>query len=45
VLLWRNDPRVHFFFSYPGHASELDAQPFLAQPWMLLLNDWNMVKK
>lgn len=45
VLLWRNDPRVHFFFSYPGHASEPDAQAFLAQPWMLLLNDWNMVKK
>ena len=44
VLIWRNDPRVHFYFSYPGHASEADARQFLDQPWMLLLNDWNAIK-
>ena len=44
VLIWRNDPRVHHYFSFPGHPSEADARQFLNQPWVLLLNDWNAIK-
>ncbi len=45
VMVWRNDPKVHFFFSYENHSSATDARNFLDQPEMLLLNDFNKLKK
>ncbi len=44
VLLWRNDPKVHHFFSYDGSPSENNAKEFLAQPNILLLKDLNKLK-
>ena len=40
AMVWRNDDKVHFFFTYPGHPAEEDAQTFLARPKILLLNDF-----
>ncbi len=44
VLLWRNDPNKHHFFSYDGSPSENDAKAFLAQPGIWLLKDLNRHK-
>ena len=44
VLVWRNDPKVHHFFSYDGHASEKDAKEFLMNPKIWLLNDFKEKK-
>jgi beta-mannanase len=41
VLFWRNDPKVHYFFSYKGHPSENDAKEFLSQSNIWLLEDYN----
>lgn len=41
VLVWRNDPKVHFFFSHPNHASAPDAKAFLQRPYMWLLGNLN----
>jgi hypothetical protein len=45
VMVWRNDPKVHFFFPYPGHQAAADAKIFTDQDHILLLNDYNMAKK
>ncbi len=45
VMVWRNDPKVHFFFPYPEHASAKSAQELLTKPQMFLLSDWNQFKK
>ncbi|PKQ65197.1 beta-mannosidase [Labilibaculum filiforme] len=45
VMVWRNDPKVHFFFPYENHSAATDAKSFLDQPEMLLLNDFNKLKK
>lgn len=44
VLVWRNDPKVHHFFSYEGHSSVNDAKTFLSKPYIWLLNDYNSKK-
>jgi mannan endo-1,4-beta-mannosidase len=41
VLVWRNDPDVHFFFSHPTHASAPDAKAFLGLPYIKLLDGFN----
>jgi mannan endo-1,4-beta-mannosidase len=43
VLIWRNDPKVHHYFSYPGHPSEADAKAFLQLPFIGLLGDLNAI--
>jgi len=43
-MVWRNDPKVHFFFPYPGHAAAADAKAFLSQEHILLLNDFKQIK-
>ncbi|GAF04105.1 glycoside hydrolase family 26 protein [Saccharicrinis fermentans] len=40
VMLWRNDPKVHFFFPYPGHPAAQDAKQFSQQANILLLRDF-----
>ena len=45
VMVWRNDPKVHFFFPYPGHPAEKDAKRFLDRSDILLLNEFNQLKK
>lgn len=45
VMVWRNDPKVHFFFPYPGHPAAEDARKLLNQPSILLLSDFNRLKK
>ena len=44
VMVWRSDPKVHFFFPYPGHPAASDARLFLDQPHILLLKDFNRLK-
>lgn len=44
VMVWRNDENVHFFFTHKGHSAEKDAQEFLSQPEILLLQDFNQIK-
>ncbi|WP_075602133.1 glycoside hydrolase family 26 protein [Saccharicrinis aurantiacus] len=44
AMVWRNDPKVHFFFPYPGHAAAFDAKAFLSQEHILLLNDFKQIK-
>ena len=44
VLLWRNDPKKHHFFSYDGHTSEADAKQFTSKPDVWLLKDFNSSK-
>lgn len=39
VMVWRDDPVVHFFFPYQGHPAAADAKQFLEQPNIWLLND------
>ena len=38
-MLWRSDPDVHFYFSYPGHQSEKDAKSFLERENIWLMDD------
>lgn len=45
VMVWRNDPKVHFFFPYENHPAAADAKSFLSRPEVLLLNDFNKLKK
>ena len=40
AMVWRNDPKVHFFFPYPGHPAEEDAKAFCAGKNILLLKDY-----
>jgi len=44
VMVWRSDPRVHFFFPFPGHAAAPDAKAFLDRKDVLLLQDLNRIK-
>ncbi|MBL4561260.1 MAG: beta-mannosidase [Labilibaculum sp.] len=44
VMVWRNDPKVHFFFPYENHPAAANAKSFLDTPEMLLLNDFNKQK-
>ena len=44
VMVWRSDPKVHFFFPYPGHPAATDANAFLSRQGILLLNDFNELK-
>jgi len=44
VMVWRSDPKVHFYFPYPGHPAAADAKAFLSQQDILLLNDFNELK-
>ena len=44
VLVWRNDPKVHHFFSYDGASSERDAKHFLSESNIWLLKDFNHSK-
>jgi hypothetical protein len=44
VMVWRSDPKVHFFFPYPGHPAAADAKLFLDQPHILLLKEFNKIK-
>lgn len=45
VMVWRNDPKVHFFFPYPGHPAASGAKTLLERERILLLSDYNTVKK
>lgn len=45
VMVWRSDPQVHFFFPYPGHPAAPDAKALLSRPDILLLNEFNQLKK
>ncbi len=44
VMVWRNDPKVHFFFPYPNHNAAEGAKELLDKPQMFLLSDWNAFK-
>lgn len=44
VMVWRNDPKVHHFFSYEGSPSAVDAKEFLNHPDMWLLQDFKREK-
>jgi len=39
VMVWRNDPDVHFFFPYQGHAGAPYAKSLLDQKHIWLLHD------
>ena len=39
VMVWRNDPDVHYFFPYPGHPGAKYAKELLDQNHIWLLND------
>lgn len=45
VMVWRNDPKVHFFFPYPKHAGADDARELLDRKEILLLEDFKRLKK
>jgi hypothetical protein len=45
VMVWRNDPKVHFFFPYPGHPAEVGAKKLLERKSIFLLSDFNKAKK
>jgi mannan endo-1,4-beta-mannosidase len=45
VMVWRNDSEKHFYFPYPGHRAADDAKDLLNQPGILLLNEFNQIKK
>ena len=42
AMVWRNAPKVHFFFPYPGHQAAADAKIFTDQDHILLLNGYKM---
>ncbi len=43
VMVWRNDPDVHYFFPYPGHKAEKDAASLLNSESIWLLSDYKSV--
>jgi len=45
VMVWRNDPKVHFFFPYPGHPAADGARELLERQHILLLSDYKEAKK
>ncbi|MGA9269245.1 MAG: glycosyl hydrolase [Lutimonas sp.] len=45
VMVWRNDPKVHFFFPYPGHPAADGAKTLLERERIFLLSDYNEAKK
>ena len=45
VMVWRNDPKVHFFFPYPGHPAADGAKALLERKRIFLLSDYNDAKK
>jgi mannan endo-1,4-beta-mannosidase len=45
VMVWRNDSEKHFFFPYPGQPAAADARALLSQRHILLLHDFNQLKK
>jgi hypothetical protein len=45
VMVWRNDPKVHFFFPYPGHPAADGAKALLQRKRIFLLSDYNDAKK
>ena len=45
AMVWRNDSKKHFFFPYPGHPAADDAKNLLDQPNILLLDEFNQLKK
>lgn len=45
VMVWRNDSEKHFYFPYPDHRAAADAKALLSQPDILLLNEFNKIKK
>ena len=44
AMVWRSDPKVHFFFPAEDHAAVPDARKFLNQSNILLLKDFNRLK-
>ena len=44
VMVWRNDGKVHYFFPYPGHKAANDAEEFLSDPNILLLEAYKKIK-
>lgn len=45
AMVWRNASPQHFFFPYPGHPAAADARKLLEQENVLLLNEYNQLKK
>lgn len=39
AMVWRSDPKVHFYFPYPGHPAAKDAKAFIDQKHILLLKE------
>lgn len=44
AMVWRNDPKVHFYFPYPGHPAASDAKAFADDSHILLLEDYKRIK-
>lgn len=44
AMVWRNDPKVHFYFPYPGHPAANDAKTFIDDAHILLLEDYKRIK-
>jgi len=44
AMVWRNDPKVHFYFPYPGHPAANDAKAFADDKHILLLEDYKKIK-
>lgn len=44
MMVWRNDPKVHFFFPHENHPAAADAKSFLELSKVFLLNDFNKQK-
>ncbi len=40
MMVWRNDPKTHFFFPYPGHPAAVDAKKFTDQRHIFLMSDF-----
>ena len=45
VMVWRNDPKVHFFFPYPEHPAAAGAKRLLQKENILLISDYHKAKK
>lgn len=43
--VWRNDPKVHYYFPYPGHPAANDAAELLSKPNIFLLKEFIEAKK
>lgn len=44
AMVWRSDPKVHFYFPAEDHEAAPDARIFLNQSNILLLKDFNRLK-